>query len=67
MQSCLMAGLPLPLFPALALGRVAKGGGGDTHLLTHPPTRVQPGSGTQTLTCGGWQAGGRSGPGVPQD
>lgn len=33
MQSCLMAGLPLQLFPALALGRVAKGGGRG-----HPPS-----------------------------
>lgn len=58
----LMAGLPLPLLPALghtALGRVAKWGPG------YPPSDP-PWAGTQTLTCGGWQAGGRSGPGVPQ-
>ena len=43
-----------------------QGRGQDTHLVTHPPTYLQPRAGTQTLTCGGWQAGGHSGPGVPQ-
>lgn len=57
----------LPCIGDTAQERVAKvGQGQDTHLLTHPPTYLQPRAGTQILTCGGWQAGGHSGPGAHQ-
>lgn len=47
-------------------GEDSQGGGQDTHFITRPSTYTQPWAGTQTLTCGGWQAGGHSGAEAPQ-
>lgn len=65
-----MDGPPLPLFPALGRQprRVAKVGASIP--ASDPPSHLPSALGWdplhQTLTCGGWQAEGRSGPGAPQ-
>lgn len=66
-----MDGLPLPLFPAL--GRQPRRGQpkrGASIPTSDPPSHLPSALGWaplhQTLTCGGWQVEGRSGPGAPR-